>query len=327
MSGTTNEQSTSPQEKKATREAYGAALLALGRQREDLVVLDADLSGSTQTGAFAKEFPHRFFNVGVAEQNLVGTAAGFALSGHLTFASSFAMFLSGRAWEIVRNSVAYPGLNVKLVSTHGGVTVGEDGASHQCIEDFGTMRVIPGMRVIVPADYPETVQVIETIAAAKGPFYVRCGRAKVPVLAHAPSYRFQVGKGETRREGRDVAIIACGPLVYEADLAAAELAREGIEATVINMASLKPIDVDLILQCARATGAIVTAEEHNIIGGLGSAVAEVTAQGAPVPVLRHGMLDEFGQSGDGDALLDHYKLRSAELVRLCKQAIALKNSR
>lgn len=315
--------SAQPQ-KKATREGYGDALAALGEKRQDVVVLDADLSGSTQTAKFAKQFPERFFNVGVAEQNLVGTAAGFALSGHLTFASSFAMFLSGRAWEIVRNSVAYPGLNVKLVATHGGITVGEDGASHQCIEDFATMRVIPGMRVIVPADYSETLQVIEAIAEYEGPVYVRCGRSKIPVLDHADDYRFQIGKGEVRREGKDVTLIACGPLVGEADQAAEQLAAEGIEATVINMATLKPIDADLIAEYAERTGAIVTAEEHNVIGGLGSAVTDVTAERCPVPVLRHGLLDQFGQSGDGELLMDHYKLRAVELVRLAKEAVARK---
>ena len=276
------------------------------------------------TKKFAAEFPDRFINVGVAEQNLVGTAAGFALSGQLVFASSFAMFLSGRAWEIVRNSVAYPGLNVKLVATHGGITVGEDGASHQCIEDFATMRAIPGMSVIVPADYEETLEVVEAIAENDGPVYVRCGRAKMPRLKHAPEHRFQIGKGELRRDGADVTLIACGPLVHEADLAAEELERKGIDAAVINMASLKPIDEDLVLQYAKKTGAIVTAEEHNVIGGLGSAVTDLTSARHPVPVLRHGMLDTFGQSGKGDALLDHYKLRASELVNLAQQVLELK---
>ena len=311
-------------EKKATREGYGDALLALGKKRKDVVVLDADLSGSTQTKKFAKEFPDRFINVGVAEQNLVGTAAGFALSGQLPFASSFAMFLSGRAWEIVRNSVAYPGLNVKLVATHGGITVGEDGASHQCIEDFATMRAIPGMRVIVPADYDETLQIIEAIAASEGPVYVRCGRAKTPMLSHAAGYRFQIGKGELRRDGKDVTFVACGPLVHEADQAAETLAARGIDAAVINMASLKPIDDALILKYARKTGAIVTAEEHNVIGGLGSAVTDLTSTSFPVPVPRHGMLDTFGQSGTGEALLDHYGLRASELVKLAEKAVKLK---
>jgi transketolase len=296
----------------------------LGRERPDLVVLDADLSESTRTHKFAKEFPERFFNVGVAEQNLVGTAAGLALSGLTPYASSFAMFLSGRAWEIVRNSVAYPGLNVKLVASHGGVTVGEDGASHQCIEDFAVMRAIPGMTVICPADFTETKQVIRRIGEFKGPVYVRTGRAAVPVLEHAAGYSFREGRGEVLREGADVTLVACGVLVGEALSAADELAKRNIKATVINMASIKPIDQDLLVTWARKTGALVTAEEHNVLGGLGSAVCEALSEVFPVPVVKIGMQDVFGQTGPADALLDYYGLRAKDLVAAAEKAIALK---
>lgn len=312
-----------PVVKKATRDGYGEALVELGQARNDIVVLDADLSESTRTHKFAKAFPDRFFNVGVAEQNLVGTAAGLALSGLVPFASSFAMFLSGRAWEIVRNAVGYPGLNVKLVASHGGITVGEDGASHQCIEDFAVMRAIPGMGVFTPSDYNEVKQMIPALAKMKGPCYVRVSRAATPVLERK-GYTFQPGKGELRRDGADVTLIACGVMVAEADEAALILARQGIRAAVINMSSIKPIDEALILKYAKKTRAIVTAEEHNVIGGLGSAVSEVVSGGAPCPVLRHGMLDEFGQSGEASALMDYYKLRASELVKLAKKAIAMK---
>lgn len=313
-----------PAVKKATRDAYGDALVELGKEKENIVVLDADLSGSTKTSKFAREFPGRFYNVGVAEQNLVGMAAGFALSGLTPFVSSFAMFLSGRAWEIVRNSVAYPGLNVKLVASHGGITVGEDGASHQCIEDISIMRTIPEMKVILPSDYNETVQVIKRIAEIDGPVYVRTGRSAVPILNRPSSYSFREGVGELRKEGSDVTLIAAGIMVQEADIAAEMLASEGISAAVINMASIKPLDENLILEWAQKTGAVVTAEEHSIIGGLGSAVAEFLSENHPVPVLRLGVRDVFGQSGKANSLLDHYRLRASEIVALAKNAIAKK---
>lgn len=307
--------------KKATRDAYGEALVELGKTRSDIVVLDADLSESTRTRKFANAYPDRFFNVGVAEQNLVGMAAGFALAGLTPFASSFAMFLSGRAWEIVRNSVVYPNLNVKLVASHAGITVGEDGASHQCIEDLATMRVIPKMKVFVPADYNETLLVIKRAAEIKGPCYVRVGRAAVPLIDHAPDYTFEEGKGEVLRDGNDVTIVACGVMVAEALVAAEILASSGISAAVINMASVKPIDSELLIRYAKKTKAIVTAEEHNILGGLGSAVAEVISEQYPVKVYRVGMRDEFGQSGTADKLMDHYNLRGKNIAEAAQNLI------
>jgi transketolase len=309
---------------KATRDGYGQALKELGEERSDIVVLDADLSGSTKTNVFAKAFPERFFNVGVAEQNLVGMAAGFALSGLTPFASSFAMFLAGRAWEIVRNSVAYPGLNVKLVASHAGITVGEDGASHQIIEDIALMRAIPEMQVFVPSDYDETISIIKEVAAIKGPCYVRCGRAAVPQLERKANYRFKPGQGELRRDGSDVTIVACGVMVQEAEEAATELEKSGIDAAVINMASIKPIDASLLEKYAKKTGLIVTVEEHNVMGGLGSAVAESIATESPVPLHRMGMQDQFGQSGEAGKLLDYYGLRAKDIVKLIKKAVKQK---
>lgn len=312
-------------EKKATRDAYGDALIELGESRSDIVVLDADLSGSTRTNKFAAKHPDRFYNVGVAEQNLVGMAAGFALSGLVPFASSFAMFLSGRAWEVVRNTVAYPKANVKLVATHGGITVGEDGASHQCIEDFSIMRTIADMKVIVPSDYEETKQVIHTIAGMEGPVYVRLGRSGVPVIHQEGSYTFQIGKGELRRDGTDVTLIACGIMTSAAESAADILKNEGIDAAVINMASIKPIDENMLIEYARKTGAMVTAEEHSIIGGLGSAVAEVISSSHPVPVIRVGVEDKFGQSGKAGELLEYYGLTAENIAAKAKEAIRLKS--
>lgn len=308
----------------ATRDGYGDALLELGARHGDIVVLDADLSESTKTAKFAKQYPDRFFNVGVAEQNLVGMAAGFALSGLTPFISSFAMFLSGRAWEIIRNSVAYPGLNVKLVASHGGLTVGEDGASHQCIEDFSIMRTIPEMRVFIPSDYNETKQIIHYAATMKGPVYIRTGRPAIPVLERGESYQFAEARGELRKDGTDVTLIAIGLMVHEADQAARILAEEGINAAVINMSSLKPLDEPMLLEYAKKTGAFVTAEEHSIVGGLGSAVSEFTSTVCPVPVMRLGVSDVFGQSGKANELLDHYGLRATNIVELAKKAIQLK---
>ncbi len=315
--------SASSTDQKATRDGYGDALHELGGERSDIVVLDADLSGSTKTNKFAKAFPDRFFNVGVAEQNLVGHAAGLALSGYVPFASSFAMFLSGRAWEVVRNSVVYPFLNVKLVASHGGVTVGEDGASHQCIEDFATMRVIPEMVVICPSDYNETKQIIRAIADYKGPVYVRVGRPNVPVIQRE-NYTFQIGKAEVMQEGKDILIIANGVLVNEAMIAVKELEEQGIHATLLNMATIKPIDKEAILKYAKLCGVVITCEEHNVIGGLGSAVSEFLSEEYPVKVLKIGMKDTFGKSGTWSGLLDYFGLRAKNIVELAQKAVQSK---
>lgn len=311
-------------ELKATRDAYGEALALLGSENPRVVVLDADLSGSTKTNVFKKKFPDRFFNMGVAEQNLVGHAAGMALSGLIPFASSFAMFLAGRAWEIVRNSVAYPNLNVKLVASHGGITLGEDGASHQIIEDFAIMRVIPGMTVICPSDYNETMLVIKKIAEYKGPVYVRVGRPPIPLIQRE-NYSFEIGKGELLSEGKDVLIVACGLLVGESLKAIETLKTKGISVALINMATIKPIDKDLILKHARICGAVVTCEEHNVIGGLGSAVSELLGEEFPVPVLKLGMQDVFGKSGTWSELLDYFGMRSENIVSLVEKAIRNKS--
>jgi len=252
----------------ATRDAYGEALAELGETNKDVVVLDADLSGSTKTAIFAKKFPERFFNMGIAEQNMMGTAAGLAASGKIPFASTFAIFATGRAWEQVRQSIAYPKLNVKIVATHAGITVGEDGASHQSVEDIAVMRVIPNMTVIVPADGVETKKVINEIVRYRGPVYVRLSRGKSPVVLD-DSYSFEIGKGVVLKDGTDVSLIACGVMVYKALQAADILGKEGVSARVINISSIKPIDVDLIIRAARETGCVVTAEEHSIVGGLG----------------------------------------------------------
>ncbi len=306
--------STKIASKKATRDAYGETLCALGAKHSNIVVLDADLSGSTKTSLFKKDFPERFYNVGVAEQNLVGMAAGFSISGLVPFASSFAMFLAGRAWEITRNSIAYPHLNVKLVATHSGITVGEDGASHQCLEDIAIMRVLPGMHVFVPADATETSQIIERAYEIQGPCYIRCGRSSLPILDHHPNYKFQEGKIEILNDGSDITIIACGVMVSEAQQAVAELANHGIEAALLNVSSIKPIDKETLLAFAKKTKFFITAEEHNVIGGLGSAVLESIAE-VPIPVHRIGMQDEWGQTGDANTLLDYYGLRAANIVQ------------
>lgn len=305
----------------ATRDAYGEALKELGKINKDIVVLDADLSGSTKTGIFAKEFPERFINVGIAEQNLIGTAAGLATTGKIPFASSFAMFAAGRAFEIIRNSVAYPKLNVKIAATHAGLTVGEDGASHQALEDISIMRTIPNMVVLNPADGVETKAAIKKAAEYKGPVYIRLGRSKVPVIFDEESYEFEIGKGIKLREGTDVTIIATGIMVSLAMEAAEILKKEGLEARVINMHTIKPIDKDIILEAARETRAIVTAEEHNIIGGLGSAVAEVLVESYPTVMERIGVMDTFGESGNGDELLKKYGLTAENIAVAARKAI------
>lgn len=304
----------------ATRDAYGSALLEVGKKMENIVVLDADLSGSTKTGKFAKAFPERFFNIGIAEQDMVGIAGGISLTGKIAFASTFAMFETGRAWEQVRQTVCYSNLNVKLVATHGGLTVGEDGASHQALEDVALMRVLPNMTVIVPADGIETEQVIRTIASHYGPVYVRLGRVKVPVVM-PEEYRFQIGKAYAFHIGKDANIIAAGIMVSAA-LEAREMLKDGgIDAGVINMSTVKPLDEDMLLKAAEASSVIVTAEEHSIIGGLGGAVSEFLSERKPVKVKRVGVRDEFGRSGKPDELLKLYGLTAEDIVRSIKTSL------
>ena len=309
--------------KVATRQGYAEGLVELGKTNPDLVVLDADLAAATQTVQFKKEFPDRFFNCGIAEQNMIGVAAGLAAAGKTVFASSFAMFAAGRAFEQVRNTLGYTNLPVNIGATHAGISVGEDGATHQCNEDIAVMRTIPGMTIITPADAVEAKAA--TIAAAKidGPVYLRFGRLAVPVIFDE-NYKFEVGKGVTLVEGTDVTIIATG-LMVERALAAAELLKaEGISANVINMATIKPLDSELVLAAAKKTGAIVTAEEHSVIGGLGSAVAELLAEKCPTPLRRVGVEDVFGMSGPATELLDLFGLNAANICVKAKEAIAMK---
>lgn len=301
----------------ATREAYGQALAELGEEIKDIVVLDADLSKSTKTSVFAKKFPERFFNMGIAEQDLMGTAAGLATCGKIPFASTFAVFATGRAFEQVRNSICYPQLNVKVAATHAGITVGEDGATHQSVEDIAIMRAIPHMTVINPADAEEARQAVRAAALYKGPVYLRFGRHPVETIFDN-NYKFEIGKGVILREGKDVAIIATGVMAGEALKAAEILAKDGIEAMVVNISTIKPIDKEVIIKAA-GCGAIVTAEEHNIIGGLGSAVAEVLAETKPTPMKRIGIADEFGQSGNPDELLKLYHLTAEDIAKAAKE--------
>ena len=304
--------------KVATRDSYGAALVELGNQYDNLVVLDADLAGATKTGTFKKAFPNRHFDFGIAEANMVSAAAGMSTAGLVPFASSFAMFAAGRAFEQVRNSIGYPHLNVKIGATHGGISVGEDGASHQCCEDFALMRSIPGMTVICPADDIEAKAAVKAAYEMNGPVYLRFGRLAVPVF-HAEDYKFEIGKGEVIRDGKDVAIIANGLLVYEAILAAEELAKEGIDAMVINMATIKPLDEELVIAAAKKCGKVITCEEHSIIGGLGEAVCGVLSEKCPTPVKRIGVNDEFGHSGPAAALLKQFGLCSENVVKVAKE--------
>ena len=311
-------------EKIATRESYGNGLVELGAKYPEIVVLDADLAESTKTVYFKKAYPDRFFDCGIAEQNMVAVAAGLATCGKIPFCSSFAMFASGRAFDQVRNGVAYPKLNVKICATHAGITVGEDGATHQCLEDMGIMRTIPNMVVLNPGDDVEAKAALRAAAEHKGPVYMRFGRAPVPVLFDANTFKFEIGKGQILAEGSDVTIVATG-IMLEAALSAKELlANEDISAEVIDICTIKPIDRDLLLASAAKTGAVVTAEEHNIIGGLGSAVAEVLCEGLPVPMRRVGVEDQFGRSGKVPALLEFYGLTAENIVRKAKEAIAMK---
>ena len=308
----------------ATRDAYGKALVELGGINDKIVVLDADLAAATKTGMFKKAYPDRFFDSGIAESNMMGVAAGLATTGYTVFASTFAMFAAGRAYEQVRNSIAYPHLNVKIGATHAGISVGEDGASHQCCEDIALMRVIPGMVIINPADDIEARAAVFAAAEYEGPVYMRFGRLAVPRIFDE-SYKFELGKAVTLREGSDVTIIATGLMVNEAIEAAKALADEGISAEVINIHTIKPLDKEAVIRSAAKTGAVVTAEEHSIIGGLGGAVAEALCEsGKPVPVVRLGVNDVFGRSGPAVELLHIYGLDAQNIVAKAKQAIALK---
>lgn len=310
-------------DKIATRDAYGKALVNLGSENPNVVVLDADLSKSTKTADFGKEYPERFFNMGIAESNLLGTAAGLAAAGKIPFASTFAIFAVGRAFEQIRNSIAYPKLNVKIAATHAGITVGEDGGSHQAIEDVAIMRAVPNMVVLVPADGEETRQVILAAAKYNGPVYIRMGRLAVPLL-FGEDYRFEIGKANVLKEGNDVAIMANGVMVSMALEAAAELAAEGISVSVVNVASVKPLDEETIVRVAQQAKAVVTAEEHNIIGGLGSAVAEVLSEKMPTPMVRIGLKDTFGESGAPQELLDKYGLTKVDIVKAVHEVLAKK---
>ena len=310
--------------KVATREAYGKALAKLSKTNENVVVLDADLSKSTKTADFKEVCPERFFNMGIAEANMMGVAAGLSTCGKVPFVSTFAMFAAGRAFEQIRNSICYPKLNVKVCATHAGLTVGEDGASHQAIEDLAIMRSIPNMTVICPADDVETEAVIKAIAEYDGPCYVRLGRLPVNTINDAKTYEFKLGKGVTLKEGNDVTIVATGIMVDTALEAREILTKEGINARVINIHTLKPLDTELIVNAAKETGAIVTVEEHNIIGGLGSAVAEALGEEYPVPVLKVGVNDVFGESGKPEELLKAYGLTAESVVEKVKKSISLK---
>ena len=305
----------------ATRDSYGKALAELGAEHDNVVVLDADLAGATKTGTFLKAFPERHFDCGIAEANMICVAAGMSTTGLVPFASTFAMFAAGRAFEQVRNSIGYPNLNVKIGATHGGISVGEDGASHQCCEDFALMRSIPGMVVMSPADDVEAKAMVKAAYEHEGPVYMRFGRAAVPVI-HEEGAPFAIGKGEVLRDGSDVAIIANGLMVYEAILAAEKLAEEGISAMVINMGTIKPLDEELVLAAAEKCGKVITCEEHSVIGGLGEAVCSLLAEKKPTKVVRIGVNDEFGHSGPAGALLKQFGLCWENVyetaLRLCK---------
>ena len=309
--------------KTATRDAYGKALVELGEKDEKVIVLDADLAAATKTGAFKKAFPERFFDTGIAESNMMGIAAGLATTGYTVFASSFAMFAAGRAFEQVRNTIGYPHLNVKIGATHAGISVGEDGASHQCCEDIALMRTIPGMVIINPADDIEARAAVLAAAKYEGPVYMRFGRLAVPRIFDE-NYKFEIGKAVTLKEGTDVTVIATGLLVAEAVEAAKILESEGISVNLINMATIKPLDKEAVIAAAKKTGCIVTAEEHNIIGGLGSAVSEAVCEEYPVPVVKLGVEDTFGKSGPAFELLHLFGLYAENIVEKAKLALSLK---
>ena len=310
--------------KKATRESYGEALVELADKYENMVVLDADLAAATKTGVFKKAYPDRFFDCGIAEANMMGVAAGLAATGKIPFASTFAMFAAGRAYEIVRNSIGYPHLNVKIGATHAGISVGEDGATHQCNEDIALMRTIPGMTIINPADDVEAKAAVKAALEIDGPVYLRFGRLAAPVFNNADTYKFELGKGITIKDGSDVTIVATGLMVSEAIEAANQLEADGISARVINIHTIKPLDKELICKCAKETGVIVTVEEHSVIGGLGSAVAEAVTEYCPVPVIKVGVNDEFGCSGPAVELLKKFGLCASNIVEKTKEAVKLK---
>ncbi len=310
--------------KKATRESYGEALAELSDKYEDLVVLDADLAAATKTGIFKKKCPERFIDCGITEANMMGVAAGLATTGKKVFASSFAMFASGRAYEIVRNSIGYPHINVKIGATHAGISVGEDGATHQCNEDIALMRTIPGMTIINPADDVEAKAAVEAAINIDGPVYLRFGRLAVPVFNDKDTYKFEVGKGVQLKDGKDVTIVATGLMVNEARIAADTLEKEGVSARVINIHTIKPLDKDIICKAAKETGVIVTAEEHSVIGGLGSAVADAVTEYCPVPVVKVGVNDVFGHSGPAVDLLKEFGLSAENIVEKVKYALTLK---
>ncbi len=305
----------------ATRESYGNALVELGKEHDDLVVLDADLAEATKTGIFKEAFPDRHFDFGIAEANMIGAAAGMSTAGLVPFASTFAMFAAGRAFEQVRNTLGYPHLNVKIGATHGGISVGEDGASHQCCEDFALMRTIPGMVVVCPSDDVEAKAAVKAAYEHKGPVYLRFGRLAVPVINDTPDYKFELGKGITLRDGKDITVVATGLMVAEALDAAKALADEGIDVRVINIHTIKPLDEELILKAAKETGKIVTAEEHNIIGGLGEAVCSCLAEKCPTPVRRIGVNDEFGHSGPAAALLKQFGLSAEHIAEVVREMV------
>ena len=305
----------------ATRESYGNALVEIGKEHDNLVVLDADLAAATKTGMFKKVFPERHIDCGIAESNMAGVAAGLSLTGKIPFMSSFAMFAAGRAFEQVRNSIGYPHLNVKIGATHAGITVGEDGATHQCNEDIALMRTIPGMVVMCPADDVEAKAAVRAAVEYDGPVYIRFGRAAVPVINDTPDYKFEIGKGTVVREGTDVTIVATGICVDSALGAAEKLAAEGISAEVINICTIKPLDEDIIIKSAKKTGKVVTAEEHSVIGGLGSAVCDALCKSYPTPVYKIGMQDCFGESGSAAALVQKYKLDAQGVYEQVKEFV------
>lgn len=304
----------------ATRTAYGQALAELGEVNNDIVVLDADLSKSTKTAEFKKKFPERFFNAGIAEGNMMGMAAGLAASGKVPFASTFAVFATGRAYEQIRNSIAYPKLNVKIAATHAGITVGEDGGSHQAVEDVAIMRAMPNMTVIVPADAVEAAQAVKAASEYKGPVYLRLGRLDTPVIL-PPDYNFTIGKAAILRKGTDSVVFTNGYMLSVTLEAAELLAAEGIEISVVNVSTVKPLDVDTVVEMAKKTGCAVTVEEHSIIGGLGSAVAEALGENYPIPMLRIGLQDTFGESGSAEELLQHFGLTPQKIVEGVKGQI------